>query len=125
MSVKLIPRLASTGPSVKARKSRVNGRARAQAAIACWRRVGSTCRLGVGPPPDRGLRSRSGEVTWVSTDMAGQRPVPIDSACFCMAETASSALLSPLVAFSVSLSTAADSSSQVGTAGGAMVLSSC
>ena len=34
-SVKLIPKLASTGPSVKARNSSVNGSASIQAATAC------------------------------------------------------------------------------------------
>ncbi len=35
MSVKLMPKLASTGPSVNARKSTVNGSASIQAATAC------------------------------------------------------------------------------------------
>ena len=43
MSVKLIPRLASTGPAVNTRNSTRNGRARTHAATACCRRVGSTC----------------------------------------------------------------------------------
>src|SRR6187200_3140065 len=44
MSVKLIPRLASTGPAVNTRNSTRNGSARTHAAAACCRRVGATCR---------------------------------------------------------------------------------
>src|SRR3954449_2206290 len=42
MSVKLMPRLASTGPAVKTRKSTTNGDARIHPATAWPRRVGST-----------------------------------------------------------------------------------
>src|SRR6478735_4135614 len=70
MSVKLMPKLASTGPSVNARNSSVNGSASTQAASACWRRVGSTCRLAEEPPPDRGWWPRSGEETLVSRLMS-------------------------------------------------------
>jgi hypothetical protein len=42
MSVKLIPRLASTGPAVNTRNSARNGTASTHAATACCRRVGST-----------------------------------------------------------------------------------
>src|SRR6476661_2399020 len=45
MSVKLIPRLASTGPRLNTANSSTKGSASAHAATACCRRVGSTCLL--------------------------------------------------------------------------------
>lgn len=135
MSVKLIPRLASTGPSVKARNSRANGicqhpgRDRLLAARRVdvlggpeWgRRCPRTAGIARGPGGDLsplvGGSAHGSRTSEPGADRLGSS--------FCMPETASSTEVSPLVAFSVSLSMAAESWSQVGTAGGARASSSC
>ncbi|GAA1476289.1 hypothetical protein GCM10009623_07350 [Nocardioides aestuarii] len=69
--MKLMPRLASTGPAVKTRNSAMNGRASTHAATACCRRVGSTCLLlarfwvGAGAPGCAGV-----VVVWVDTSVS-------------------------------------------------------
>ena len=101
MSVKLMPRLASTGPSVNTRNStqeRQGQDPRGDSLLPPRRvHVPST-----GRPPDRGVAAVAGVTTWwrlmVRDRCRWTRPASAWSA------TASAGSASPLVAFSISLS---------------------
>src|SRR5690349_18629932 len=76
MSVKLIPRLASTGPRLNTTNSATNGRASIHAATACCRRVGSTWREGVPRPgaredPDTGGALVEALMSQTGADLGG------------------------------------------------------